>query len=53
MKVAENQEYDPVKQCPGDCEDDCPECCSGEWGLMCDDCRFYAAQDGYPEVPDR
>lgn len=35
------------EQCPGDpCPDDCARCGSGDWSLTCDDCRFYAAQDG-------
>ena len=37
-------------QCPGECDDDCERCCSGVWEAMCDDCRFYAAQDA--ELPE-
>lgn len=39
------EKHDTAKQCPGECEDDCARCASGDWDLMCDDCRFYAAQD--------
>ena len=33
-------------------DDNCPECGSGDWSRMCDDCRYYAAQDGPEELED-
>jgi hypothetical protein len=40
-----------TSECDGTCHDitdDCPRCGSGEWHLMCEDCRSYAAQDADP-----
>ncbi len=39
-------------QCDGEDTDDCALCGSGDWALMCDDCRFYAAQDAEPTALD-
>jgi hypothetical protein len=43
---------DRIQPCNADetdeCPDDCAACGSGEWELMCSDCRFYAAQDAEP-----
>lgn len=35
----------PTVQCPGGCDDDCRKCCTGDWDLICDECRWYCMQD--------
>lgn len=38
-----------LSACTADeCPEDCEPCGSGDWPRMCDDCRFYAAQDAIP-----
>lgn len=40
-----------VVQCDESCHeaglDSCPKCDTLQWDLICDSCRFYAAQDGF------